>query len=345
MLESLRESTRANQEQDWLKTNLARISGLMQGHRDLAVVAELVMNELAPLVSAQNGTFLLAEEYAGKVELRVVGCYGHLETSRRYAFGESLVGQAALAKRTILVEDIASGYLTVSSSLGQAGPVNLIILPIVVEDQVLGVIELASLGRYSKVHRDFLEQLVETIGVNVNTIVANARTDALLAESQRLATELQVGQEELQRSNAELEEKAELLAQNPTRNLTPKQVEYANVIHSAGTDLLQLINDILDLSKIEAGKMDISPEPLPLRQLLDYVEANFRPLTTEKGLEFGITVAADVPAVLLTDEQRARAGRRSRPARAAGARPPLAQAVRKSAAASCGIPRSSTMQW
>ncbi|WP_405151894.1 HAMP domain-containing protein [Sphaerisporangium sp. NBC_01403] len=366
MVKSLRETTRANQEQDWLKTNLARISGLMQGHRDLAVVAELVMNELAPLVSAQHGTFLLAEETAGATELLVVGSYGHQEVSRRYALGDSLVGQAALAKRTILVEEVPPGYLTISSSLGQAGPVNLIVLPIVVEDQVLGVIELASLNRFTQTHRDFLEQLVETIGVNVNTIVANARTDALLTESQRLATELQVGQEELQRSNAELEEKAELLAQqnrdietknieieqarqeledraqqlalaskykseflanmshelrtplnsllilaqllaqNPARNLTAKQVEYANVIHSAGTDLLQLINDILDLSKIEAGKMDLTLEPFHIRQLLDYVEATFRPLTTEKGLRFDVRVGSDVPTQLLMDEQRLR---------------------------------------
>ncbi|MGW3370077.1 HAMP domain-containing protein, partial [Streptosporangium canum] len=366
MVQSLRETTLANQEQDWLKSNLARISGLMQGHRDLAVVAELVMNELAPLVSAQYGTFLLAEEISDGAELRVVGGYGHRETGRCYGFGDSLVGQAALAKRPILVEDIAAGYLTISSSLGAAGPVNLIVLPIIVEDQVLGVIELASLNRFTQVHRAFLEQLVETIGVNVNTIVANARTDSLLTESQRLAIELQVGQEELQRSNAELEEKAELLArqnrdietknseieqarqeledrakqlalaskykseflanmshelrtplnsllilaqllaQNPARNLTAKQVEYANVIHSAGTDLLQLINDILDLSKIEAGKMNISLESLPMRQLLDYVEATFRPLTTEKGLRFDVTVAPDVPGELLMDEQRLR---------------------------------------
>ncbi|MGV9777360.1 HAMP domain-containing protein [Streptosporangium sp. NPDC003464] len=366
MVKSLRETTLANQEQDWLKSNLAHISGLMQGHRDLAVVAELVMNELAPLVSAQCGTFLLAEETPDGAELRVVGGYGHRETGRRYALGDSLVGQAALVKRPILVEDIAAGYLTISSSLGVAGPVNLIVLPIIVEDQVLGVIELASLNRFTQVHRAFLEQLVGTIGVNVNTIVANARTDSLLAESQRLATELQVGQEELQRSNAELEEKAELLArqnrdietknseieqarqeleerakqlalaskykseflanmshelrtplnsllilaqllaQNPARNLTAKQVEYANVIHSAGTDLLQLINDILDLSKIEAGKMNISLESLPLRQLLDYVEATFRPLTTEKGLRFDVSVAPEVPEELLVDEQRLR---------------------------------------
>nr|BFE78721.1 HAMP domain-containing protein [Planobispora longispora] len=366
MVKSLRETTLANQEQDWLKSNLARISGLMQGHRDLSVVAELVMNELAPLVRAQYGTFLLAEETSAGPELRVVGGYGHKEIGRRHAFGDSLVGQAATSRRPILVEETPAGYVTISSSLGAAAPVTLIVLPIIFEDQVLGVIELASLSRFTAVHRAFLEQLVETIGVNVNTIVANARTDALLAESQRLATELQMGQEELQRSNAELEEKAELLArqnrdietknreieqarqeledraqqlalaskykseflanmshelrtplnsllilaqllaQNPARNLTAKQVEYANVIHSAGTDLLQLINDILDLSKIEAGKMNLSLEPLPLRQLLDYVEATFRPLTTEKGLRFDVAVDSEVPAELLMDEQRLR---------------------------------------
>ncbi|GAB1819789.1 HAMP domain-containing protein [Herbidospora sp. RD11066] len=363
MVKSLRETTLANKQQDWLKTNLAGISGLTQGHRDVAVVAELVMNELAPLVNAQYGTFLLVEETG---VLQVVGSYGHRDHDRRYEFGESLVGQAAAARETILVEDIAPGYLTISSSLGAAGPVNLIVLPIVVEDQVLGVIELASLNRFTQIHRLFLSQLVETIGVNVNTIVANARTDTLLGESQRLATELQVRQEELQSSNAELEEKAELLAQqnrdietknseieqarqeledraqqlalaskykseflanmshelrtplnsllilaqllaqNPARNLTAKQVEYANVIHSAGTDLLQLINDILDLSKIEAGKMNITLEAMPLRQLLDYVEATFRPLTTEKGLRFDVIVAPDVPLQLLMDEQRLR---------------------------------------
>ncbi|MEV6601484.1 HAMP domain-containing protein [Actinoplanes sp. NPDC051346] len=373
MVQSLRETTRANQEQDWLKTNLARISSLMQGHRDLEVVATLVMNELAPLVNAQLGTFLLVDESTGGAELRVVGCYGHQGTGRRFALGESLVGQAAVAKRCIVVNDVPGGYFTVSSSLGSAVPLQLVVLPIVVEDQVLGVIELASMAAFTDVHRDFLDQLMETIGVNVNTIVANARTDVLLTESQRLAAELrarseelQARSEELQRSNAELEDKAtllarqnhdietknseieqarqelearaqqlalaskykseflanmshelrtplnsllilaQLLAQNPTRNLTAKQVEYAGVIHSAGTDLLQLINDILDLSKVEAGKMDVAPEAFNLRVLVDYVEATFRPLTTARGLAFEVSTGDDVPTGLFTDEQRLR---------------------------------------
>ncbi|HEU5356714.1 MAG TPA: ATP-binding protein, partial [Actinocrinis sp.] len=374
MVESLRETTRANRDQDWLKSNLAGISGLMQGQRDLAVVAALIMDELAPLVGAQYGAFFLAEEAPEGIELRLIGSYGDPGgRPGRFRLGQSLVGQAARSRRIIAVDDVPPGYVAISSGLGATAPSNLVVLPIVVEEQVLGVIELASVHAFTPVHRAFLEQLMENIGVNVNTIVANARTDELLVESQRLAAELQarseelqVRQEELQSSNAELEEKAallasqnrdieaknleieqarqelearaqqlslaskykseflanmshelrtplnsllilaQLLAQNPTRNLTPKQVEYAGVIHSAGSDLLQLINDILDLSKVEAGKMDVDPERVSLRRLLDYVEATFHPLTTQKGLEFRVRTASDVPGELLTDDSRLR---------------------------------------
>ncbi|MFD7969511.1 HAMP domain-containing protein [Streptomyces clavifer] len=376
MVGSLRETTRANQEQDWLKSNLARISGLMQGHRDLDIVGELVMDELTPLVAAQYGAFYLAEETPEGTELRVVGSYGRPVGSLehgRFRMGESLVGQAAHSRRTIAADGVPGDYISISSGLGPMPPGSLIVLPIVVDDQVLGVIELASFTPFTTVHRDFLEQLMEMVGVNVNTIVANARTDELLGESQRLtgelqsrSEELQVQQDELQRSNAELEEKAallaaqnsdiegknleieqarqeleeraqqlslastykseflanmshelrtplnsllilaQLLAQNPTRNLTVKQVEYAGIIHSAGSDLLQLINDILDLSKVEAGKMDLNPERFTLRQLLDYVEATFRPMTTQKSLAFTITTAPGVPVDLLTDDSRLR---------------------------------------
>ncbi|MBB5889289.1 HAMP domain-containing protein [Kutzneria kofuensis] len=374
MVQSLRETTRANEDQDWLNTNLARFSGLMQGHRELGTVAELIMNELTPLVDAQLGTFFLAETGEDDVTLRLVAGYGtlrmggeqHDELPTEFRLGQSLVGQVASTKKAILVDQTPADYVRIASSLGSAGPANLIVLPIVFEDQALGVIELASFGRFTPVQRDFLEQLMETIGVNVNTIIANARTDSLLAESQRLTQELRARSEQLQeqqgelrRSNAELarqnrdievknfeieqarqelEERAQqlaltskykseflanmshelrtplnsllilarLLAQNPTRNLTPKQVEFANVIHSAGTDLLQLIDDILDLSKVEAGKMDIHPERFPLPQLLEYVRATFQPLTVEKGLGFGVQVAPDVPEHLYTDEPRLR---------------------------------------
>ncbi|MET9701354.1 HAMP domain-containing protein, partial [Streptomyces sp. NPDC006529] len=233
MVGSLRETTRANQEQDWLKSNLARISGLMQGHRDLAVVAELVMDELTPLVDAQYGAFYLAEDTADTTVLTLVGSYGRPAAAVegiRFALGESLVGQAARSRRTIAADQVPGNYI-ISSGLGQTTPGSLVVLPIVVDDQVLGVIELASFGAFTPVHRDFLGQLMETIGVNVNTIVANARTDELLGESQRLtgelqarSEELQFQQDELQRSNAELEEKAALLA-SQNRDIEAKNLE------------------------------------------------------------------------------------------------------------------------
>ena len=377
MVRSLRETTIANEEQDWLQTNLARMAGLVQGQRDLGVVADLVMNELIPLVGGQHGTFFLAEDSGGETRLQLLAGYGlrtDIEAPSQFRFGQSLIGQVAKSRRPLVVTDLPADYVKISSGLGESAPVNLIILPIVFEDQVLGIIEAGSFSRFTRVHHDFLEQLMETIGISVNTIIANSRTDALLAESQRLAAELQARtgelqsrQEDLQSSNAELEDKAEqlasqkrdieiknveieqarqeleerarqldlasryksqflanmshelrtplnsllilarLLADNPNQNLSPKQVEYANVIHSSGTDLLQLINDILDLSRVEAGKMELHPERFGLRPLLDDLQAVFQPLTTEKGLTFAAGPPADgVPAELYTDRQRLR---------------------------------------
>src|SRR6201996_4845716 len=369
MVESLRDSTRANQQQDWLKSNLARLSGLMQGHRDLAAVADVIMDELAPLAGAQHGTFFLSETADGETRLRLIAGYGlraDKDAPLQYRLGQSLIGQVAKGKRSMIISDLPEGYVKISSGLGEASPTNLAILPILFEDQVLGVIELAAFTTFTPVQTDFLEQFAETLGVNVNTILANARTDSLLQESQRLTGELQAQQNELQRSNADLEDKAEqlarqnsdietknaeieqarqeieeraqqlalasryksqflanmshelrtplnsllilarLLAQNPGGNLTTKQIEYANVIHSAGSALLQLINDILDLSKVEVGRMDIHPERFTLRALLDDIQATFQPLTAEKGLTFAVELAPDAPGEMFTDRQRLR---------------------------------------
>jgi signal transduction histidine kinase/HAMP domain-containing protein/CheY-like chemotaxis protein len=377
MVRSLRETTKAYQDQDWLQSNLARIASRLQGHRDLRVVAELIMDDLVPLVGAQHGTFFLAEANGGETRLRLIAGYGlraDIEAPSQFRLGQSLIGQVARTKKPIVVTDLPADYVKISSGLGEAAPVNLMILPIVSEDQVLGVIEAGSFSRFTQLHQDFMEQLMETVGVNVSAIIANSRTDALLAESQRLAAELQartrelqVRQDELQRSNADLGDKAaqlarqnrdieiknveieqarqeleerarqldlasryksqflanvshelrtplnsllilaRLLANNPEQNLTSKQVEYANVIHSSGADLLQLINDILDLSRVEAGKMELHPERFALRGLVDDLRAVFRPLTTEKGLEFVAgPPAVGVPAELFTDRQRLR---------------------------------------
>ncbi|WP_189133078.1 HAMP domain-containing protein [Wenjunlia tyrosinilytica] len=378
MIANLRETTRANQEQNWLKTELARISSLMQGRRELKDVASLIMSELTPVVSAQHGAFFLAEPVGDAdsddaVELRLIGGYGYSTRSMPtgYRLGESLIGQVAQEKRTILIQSAPPDYLMISSGLGQAPPVNVVILPVLFEGRLLGVIELASFQPFTLVHRDFLDQIAEMIAVTVNTIGVNTKTEALLRQSQELTTqlkersdELESRQSALQHSNAELEEKAELLARqnrdieiknneiedarqvleeraeqlalsmrykseflanmshelrtplnsllilaklladNAEGNLSPKQVEFAETIHGAGSDLLQLINDILDLSKVEAGKMDVSPTRIALVQLVDYVEATFRPLTAEKGLDFAVRVSPELPVTLHTDEQR-----------------------------------------
>jgi signal transduction histidine kinase/HAMP domain-containing protein/ActR/RegA family two-component response regulator len=376
MVQSLRETTKANQEQYWLKTNLARIAGLLQGQRDLETVAELIMNELIPLVGAQHGTFFIADDSAEGRVLRLMAGYGlraDIAAPSQFRLGQSLIGQVAKTRKPIVVTDAPPDYVKISSGLGEAAPVNLIVLPIVFEGQVLGVIEAGSFSLFTQVHQDFLEQLMETIGVSVNTIIANSRTGDLLQESQRLAGELQARtgelqarQEELQSSNAELEDKAaqlasqkrdieiknieieqarqeieerarqldlasryksqflanvshelrtplnsllilaRLLAQNPAQNLTPKQVEYANVIHSSGSDLLLLINDILDLSRVEAGKLDVHPEEFALGSLVEDLRSVFEPLAADKRLSFSVTVAPDVPAALVTDRQRLR---------------------------------------
>jgi signal transduction histidine kinase/HAMP domain-containing protein/ActR/RegA family two-component response regulator len=369
MVQSLREKTKANEEQVWLQTSLARIAGLMQGHRDLATVADLIMNELVPLIGAQHGTFFLADSPEGELRLRLIAGFGLREgrdSPIQFRLGQSLIGQVAKRKKPLLVTDTPAEYVKISSGLGEARPGHLIVMPIMFEGQVLGVIEAASFNRFTQVHQDFLEQLMETIGVNVNALMANARTDALLEESRRLAAELQSRQEELQHSNADLADKAaqlarqnrdieiknveieqarqeieerarqltlasryksqflanvshelrtplnsllilaRLLAQNPAGNLTPKQVEYSNVIYSSGSDLLQLINDILDLSKAEAGRMDIRPEEVSLADLADDLRSVFGPLAAEKRLDFGIEIAPEVPRALFTDRQRLR---------------------------------------
>ncbi len=376
MIVRLRETTLANKEQDWLKGNLARISGLMQGRPDLGDVAALIMSELTPVVSAQHGAFFLAEDTAEvgeEYELRLIGGYGFSKRTMSSVFlpGEGLIGQAAVEKRSILIEQAPPGYLKITSGLGEAPPAHVIVLPVLFEGRVLGVIELAAFQPFTQIQKDFLNQITEVIAISVNTISVNTKTEGLLKQSQELteqlqdrSAELENRQRALEMSNAELEEKAELLARqnrdievknteieearqvleeraeqlavsmrykseflanmshelrtplnsllilaklladNADGNLSPKQVEFAQTIHGAGSDLLQLINDILDLSKVEAGKMEVSPTRIALVQLVDYVEATFRPLTAEKGLDFSVRVSPELPVTLNTDEQR-----------------------------------------
>ncbi|MGH2802187.1 MAG: HAMP domain-containing protein, partial [Thermoleophilaceae bacterium] len=376
MIANLRETTRRNEEQDWLKTNLTRISSLMQGQRDLETVSQLIMSELSPAVSAQHGAFFLAdrEEEAGDYEMRLLASYGYTRrksVSNRFKPGDGLVGQAALERKPILIVDPPEEYIHIASGLGEAPPRNIIVIPVLFEEQVLAVIELASFRRFSEIILQFLDQLTETIGVVLSTIIANVRTEQLLQQSQSQSQELQnqsqalqAQQDELQETNEELQDKAEQLARqnrdieiknqeietarasleekaeqlalsskykseflanmshelrtplnsllilskvlsgNESGNLTAKQVDSAQTIHNAGSDLLALINDILDLSKVEAGKMDVHPGLTSLAGVRDYVERSFRLLAEERGLTFAVELEPGTPDEIETDEQR-----------------------------------------
>ncbi|HEY7994849.1 MAG TPA: HAMP domain-containing protein [Candidatus Eremiobacteraceae bacterium] len=367
MIWNLRDTTQKNNEQDWLKTNLARFTGMLQGQRDLQTVGRLIMSELAPLVSAQKGIFYMRDSTSpGEHGLTLLAGYAvdELEAARpAFRLGESLVGAAAQEKRSIVITDAPDGYL-VRSGLGGGKPVNIAVLPVLFEDEVMAVIELASFDRFNSVHLLFLDQLRESIGVVLNTISANMRTEELLKQSQSLTRELQIQQEELQETNEELEEKARLLsernqeierrtreidqarnaleqkaeqlaltskyksqflanmshelrtplnsllilskqlAQNPDGNLSGKQVDFASTIHAAGTDLLTLISDILDLSKIESGTTTVDIGEVRTADIGGYTERTFRQVASGKGLEFLIDVEPDVPTVFRSDATR-----------------------------------------
>jgi HAMP domain-containing protein/CheY-like chemotaxis protein/signal transduction histidine kinase len=367
MIQNLRDTTRKNTEQDWLKTNLARFTAMLQGQRDIKTVSRLIMSEIAPLVNAHAGAFYLNEPVGDQQMLRLVASYalGRKKSAQRVVReGEGLVGQCVMEKQRILIDDVPADYMSVTSGLGETSPLSLIVLPVLFEGDIKAVIELASLERFSNIQLQFFDQLTESIGVILNTIAASMRTEELLKQSQALTNELQSQQMELQQTNDELEEKARLLQErneeierrtreidearqelekkaeqlaltskyksqflanmshelrtplnsllilskqlsdNPEGNMTPKQIEFAHTIRAAGSDLLTLINDILDLSKIESGTTSIDLQEIPFTAIEDDVVRTFDQIAKDKGLEFIIRRHDDVPRSLLTDPTR-----------------------------------------
>jgi signal transduction histidine kinase/DNA-binding response OmpR family regulator/HAMP domain-containing protein len=368
MIRNLKDTTLKNSQQDWLKTNLAKFSRMLQGQRDLLTVGRLILSELAPVVSAQQGVFYTMEAGDSEPSLKLLASYAHRERhnngSDRFSLGEGLVGQCALEKSKIVLTNVPNDYIKIASGLGEASPFNVLVLPVVFEGQVKAVMELASFEQFSPTHQGFLDQLMESIGIVLNTIEANTRTEDLLEQSQSLAKELQSQQQELQQTNQQLGEKAKLLAdqnveverknreveqarqaleekakqlaltskykseflanmshelrtplnsllilsdelsKNKDQNLSQKQVQFAKTIHDSGNDLLALINDILDLSKIESGTVIVDAGEVAFRDLHDYVERTFRHVAEAKRLDFDVTRAPALPRAIHTDAKR-----------------------------------------
>ena len=395
MILNLKDTTQKNMEQDWLKTNLARFTRMLQGQRDMTTVAQMVLSELAPLVDAQQGVFYVNTSSNGQPLMKLLGGYAYKKRknlANEFHEGEGLVGQCTLERERILVTNVPNNYVYVSSGLGEAPPNNIVVLPVLFEGDVKAVIELSTFQTFSDTHLTFLDQLTESIGIVLNTIAANTRTEDLLQQSQSLAAELQSQQdelkktneqleqqaeslreseellksqqEELQQTNEELQEKAALLArqkseveaknreveearwemeekaeqlaltskykseflanmshelrtplnsmlilsrqlsENNDENLSEKQVQFAETIHSSGADLLSLINDILDLSKIESGMMGIEVSEVSVKEISEQLERSFHQLAQDKNLEFLIERADNLTPTVYTDDKR-----------------------------------------
>jgi HAMP domain-containing protein/signal transduction histidine kinase/CheY-like chemotaxis protein len=371
MIRNLKDTTQKNTEQDWLKTNLAKFSRMLQGQKDLLTVGQLILSELAPVVGAQQAEFYVLSHGAGVPKLRLFGSYasgGQATHGKEVELGQGLVGQCAIEKQKILLTNVPTSAFRVATGLSEGAALDILVLPIVFEGEVRGVLELASLERFNPAHQAFLDQLTESIGIVINTISANMRTEDLLTQSQSLAEELQSRQQELQQTNEELQEKARLLVhqnqeverknqeveqarqaleekaeqlaltskykseflanmshelrtplnsllilsdqlcKNSEGNLTPKQVEFAKTIHLSGNDLLMLINDILDLSKIESGTVAVDVSELRLEDLQRSVDRSFRHVAESKHVDFEITAknsrVAPLPKTIVTDVKR-----------------------------------------
>jgi HAMP domain-containing protein/CheY-like chemotaxis protein/signal transduction histidine kinase len=366
MIDNLRLTTDRNNEQDWLKTNLARFTGMLQGQRDLTTVGRMLLSELAPLVSAQQGVIyqMESEESGTMVLLSAFADSDPDGHPHRLRLGTGLVGQCASEKQRMLITDVPTDAIPIRSGLFQSVPRSIIVLPILFEDRVKAVIELASLRVFTASHLAFLDQLTSSIGIVLNSIEATMQTEGLLKQSQQLATELQTQQTELQQTNEQLAQKAQQLAEqnveverknqeieqarraveekakelaltskykseflanmshelrtplnsilvlgqqladNPDKNLTTKQVEFARTIHGAGTDLLNLITDILDLSKIESGTVSVQAEEVFFASLLDMIARPFRHEAENRRLNFEVKMDPNLTRSLVTDSKR-----------------------------------------
>jgi signal transduction histidine kinase/HAMP domain-containing protein/ActR/RegA family two-component response regulator len=353
MIGNLKDTTHKNREQDWLKSNLARFSSIMQGQRNIVSVAQLIMSELTPLIEAQHGAFYIVDESGREPMLQLIASYGfggRRSLANRYKMQESLIGQCAFEKKRIMLADVPESFIYITTGMGEAAPRCAVVLPVLFEGEIKAVIELATFSSFVENHLTFLDQLMDSIGVILNMISSSMRTDELLqqlktsnAELEAQAGELnekakllEVKNNEVELASRSLEEKAEqlqliskykseflanmshelrtplnsllilskMLSENRDGNLTDEQVQFAKTVYTSGNDLLSLINEILDLSKVEAGKMPVDPTMIQLSEVTGYLEQTFRHVAAQRDLSFKIQLDSDLPETVFTDINR-----------------------------------------
>ncbi|NOZ68855.1 MAG: response regulator [Deferribacteres bacterium] len=385
MIHTLREITAENEKENWLKTGQAELNDRMRGEQDISTLCRNIISYLVPYLEVQVGAIYTVGDDNLLTLTSGYAYTGQQDFNRRYKFGEGLIGQAVLEKKRILLTDVPEDYIKIRSGMGEVTPRNIMIVPLLHDEEVQGVIELASFHRITDVRVEFIEQAAGDIAVSLHSARSRARMKALLRETQRQAEELKIREADLREANRELEEQAEilqesevrlqiqqerlrqtneelqrqkddlkkknielenarrmieekareleisgryksqflanmshelktplnsllllsnLLMQNKDGNLTDKQVEFASTIHKASSDLLMLINDILDLSKIEAGRVEITFDEMEIDDFLAGMEQSFIQVAREKGLRFRTEKADSLPACIVTDRQR-----------------------------------------
>lgn len=373
MVDNFAEFVRQNEREDWLKTGQNQLNEQMRGDPDEKKLADNVITFLASYLNAQIGTLYLAEEESDTL-LRLAGSYAFTrrkELGDRIKIGEGLAGQAAYEKKMISVTGIPENYTRIRSATGDAMPNNIVITPFLLEEQLIGVIELGAFHEFSDREADLLNNVMESVALSFNSVRNRMKTNELLEETQAQAEEvesqaeelktaneeleqqsrdmealneelqekaetLEVQKEDIEQKNREVEEKAEELAiaskykseflanmshelrtplnsllllsaglsRNRERNLTPEQVESVTIIHNGGKELLQLIDEILDLSKIEAGMMETDFRAVPVREIAGRTEKKFGHMAEAKGLELKISTDQDLPDSIVTDRNR-----------------------------------------
>ncbi|WP_338451081.1 ATP-binding protein [Niallia oryzisoli] len=351
----------------WHQSKIAEIVKIYPEAKDIRMLAELLMSKLVPMVGANFGVFYYKKHDGEKTYLQRMAGYAITNDQKEYEvfqMGEGLIGQCALEKQPILLNKVPKEYIKIRSGIGEILPRNSMILPVLFENEVLAVIEIATFDTFEFSQIKLLEDVAATLGITVNSISNHMKAERLLQESQSLTEELQVQseelqlqQEELRTTNEKLEEQyaaseqkkqeleivkealeekamqlevnskykseflanmshelrtplnsllilAQILADNGEGNLTEKQREYLSTIYSSGNDLLLLINDILDLAKVESGKLEIIQDKVDLKQIEEQLMKQFSPLAKQKELDFQIRLEPDVPLYFYSDKHR-----------------------------------------